>query len=334
MKRGKAQDLENYIAFKMLSVKSSAKIEDTERYVRRFLDYCKKDLEDITELDLTNFLNSLKMGTYTLNSIKVYLKNFIKWKFPEDYIKRFRNLDKICKQEKPEAYDTKKILKKNQVVEDVIKAEPSIFWKAYYCIIYYGGCRPIEVRSLKFADFEEDKDGGAFFDIMSKKNKRAFVKYLPQEAYFYLKELKRRAKSDYVFPSPSDPNKPINEKACSQRLRKLHRDKVMSIKVTPYQLRHSISTLRYGDESLKDDDVANSLGHSKSMKKVYGNFDREKLKEMVKKIVIGTENLPPEQKAKYDKEISELRDKIKSLEDAINFFRDNIPKQEWKQVYP
>ena len=65
-----------------------------------------------------------------MNGIKAYLKNFVKWKF-EDYSIRFRNLDKICRTEKPtKSYEPEQMLTKAEV-EKLVKGETDLLYKVF-----------------------------------------------------------------------------------------------------------------------------------------------------------------------------------------------------------
>lgn len=296
--------LQSYLEYKKLTVKSRTKLEDLERYVQRFLKSYNHSIDKTSEKDLIKFFNSISSySPHMLNDIKVYLKNFIKWHFP-DYSSRFRNLDKICKTEKPPATYSSEQMLSVEDVEKLVKNETSPFWKAYFLVLFYGGMRPIEANKIQWRDVTFDKEGGAFIRVYSKKNRREFEKYVPENVVFYLKKI-RTHDSEWVFPSSLREGRPISNKTSYFRLTKLSK-RVLNKNVNPYILRHSLATLLYNKEGLKDEDAARQLGHSESMKTIYSHLSKEKLRERSKKIWIEGEDLPPEKKHELEKRIELL----------------------------
>lgn len=312
----KAQILKKYIKFRRLSNKSRG-IKDIEFHINKFITSTKKPLANFDEVVLVDYLDKIskKYTISTLNTLKSsYIKNFIKWHF-EDWSLRFRHLDKICKTEKPgETYTSEEMLSEDDF-EKMMKDEDSTFWKAYFMTLFYGGCRPGEVCKLKWKDIEFVVDG-AYVTIYSKKNKKSFIKFVPSDVAFRLKKLKKYTTSDYVFENERT-KKIASVKTAYKRLRDLS-EKVLGKRVNLYLLRHSIATIIYNKDDIKDDDLAKQMGHSKSMKETYQHNNREKLKEIARKIYISPEDdLPLEKK-------HELEIKIEQLEKDSKFYKKVI----------
>lgn len=316
--------LRDYLLYKRTTVNSSNKLKDIERYIKAFIDSGKKDLDKFDEKDLIDFINyiSKKYSIRALNDIKVFVKNFIKWKFL-DYSIRFRNLDKICRSSKaPQAYQPEDMISKEEL-EKLVQAEHDLKWKTYFLLLFYGGFRPSEVCSLtwKAISFESD---GCFIKIYSEKNKQYFDKFIPENVAFYLKKLQSN-NSEWVFPSifkNERANQPMKEKAAYHRLKHLS-EIVLKRRISPYVIRHSIATILYNRDDIKDEDAAKQLGHTKNMRSTYDNLSKDKIREKLKKIWIKAEELPPEKKAEFDlmkgevenlkTSNAELADRIKSL---------------------
>lgn len=316
----KQQTLKEYSDYKRTSVKSIEKLKDIERYISNFINSSKKELNKFDEKDLINFLNSIsdRYSISSLNSIKAYIKNFIKWKF-EDYSKRFRNLDKLCRTEGAEqTYQPEEMLSKKDV-EKLVQAEHDLKWKTFWLVYFYSGCRPSEVCNLKWTDITFEKEG-AFIKIFSKKNKKTFDKFVPENVSFYLKKLKAN-NSEWVFPSVKDyrKNLPMKSKAVYFRLIDLSQ-KVLGKKVNPYILRHSVATLLYNDDKIDDDDVARQLGHTKNMKKTYNNLSEKKIKERARKIWIRPDDLPSEKKHELELKVESLKS---TLRDVVKMLREH-----------
>lgn len=305
----KKQVLSDYITYKKLTI-TSAKILDIQNYINQFITFSNKPLEEYTEKELIDFLNvcNSKYSKGTQNVIKVNTKNFIKWLWV-DWSSRFRNLDKVCRSERPPSkYGAEDMLRQEEF-EEMIKHEQSFFWKAYFLTLFYGGCRPVEVCNLKWKDVEFDNEG-AFFSIFSNKNKKKFVKYVPEKVAFYLKSLQNNG-SEYVFLNPQT-KRPLTKKGAYWKIKALSKE-TLGKSIDLYTLRHSIATILYNKEGKKDDDIAKQMGHTKSMKNVYTHNDLDKIKSIAKSIYFEPEDLPQEKKHALEKVIETQGSLIKLL---------------------
>lgn len=306
--KDKKEVLENYLEYKKLKVNNLEKLRDITFHLKRFFKSAKKDLKDIKEEDLIQHLNKIKdeYATPTLNIIKSYLKNFIKWNYL-DWSSRFRNLDSICRSEKFETSYTSEDMISEEDFAKLIRGEKDIFWKAFLSIHFYGACRTSEICKLKWIDFDfTDMDGGSFFNVYSKKNKRTFLKYLPQEATYFVNQLKNNG-SEFIFYRN---NKLLDRKAGYFHITQLSK-KVLMKQIDLSTLRHSIATINYGKDNVKDEIIALQMGHSKSMKHNYTHNDKEKLKANAKKIYVG--ELPQEKKHALEQRIDVLEKAITEL---------------------
>ena len=310
MMNEKEKIAQNYFKYKKLTVHSN-KIEDIDFYIRKFIFFRKnKAISKYEDSDLLDFLDSLRpsYATGTFNNIKIYCKNFIKWHFT-DWSSRFKNLDKLGSTEKTETRYTPEDMRTEKDFEKIVQAEEEHSWKAYFLTLFYGCCRPIEVCRLKWKDVQFETNGeGAYITIFSQKNKRSFIKYLPEKATFYLKQIQNN-NLEWVFPSKYTNQRkdmPVTVKGAYWRIKYLSK-KSLGKKIDLYTIRHSIATINYNKEGIKDDDVARQMGHSKSMKEKYVHNSLDKLKEKAKRIYLEPEMLPPEKKYQLEKEIENLK---------------------------
>jgi len=320
----KGKVLQEYVQFRRLKNHHEGVLKDIENHIKWFIDSSKKPLKDFDEKILVDYLENIKnkYSTEMLNKIKSsFLKNFLKWHF-QDWSLRFRHLDIICKTEQAKAsYNSEQMISDDDFGK-LMKAENDYFWKAYFMTLFYGACRPIEVCLLKWHDVEFDNDG-AYITIYSSKNKREFIKYLPKDAAFFLKQLKEQSDSDFVFAKNGIP---ISRKLPYYKMKKLSQ-KVLGKEIDLLTLRHSIATIIYNKDYMKDDDIARQMGHSKSMKGKYVCNNRDKLKEIARKIYISPGELPPEKKADLEKEISELKKENQNLHKEFLQFAEKIKSE-------
>lgn len=324
MNTDKQKVLEEYIEYRKLRNHSDT-INDIRFHINRFMNYTSKPLKDFDSTLLTSYLGEIRKeySVGMLNSIKSsFLKNFIKWYYPDWSIK-FKNLDLICKQEKTAPSYTPEEMISEEELKTLVKAEPSHFWKAFLLTLFYGGCRPVEVSRLKWKDveFEKGEGEGAFISIFSDKNKETFIKYVPKDVAFYLKELVPNHK-EYVFFMQKEGHI-VDVRGVHKHLVRLSM-KVLGKKVNPYLLRHSIATIIYNKEGLKDSDVARQMGHKESMKQTYVHNDKKKLKEIAKKIYISPEELPPEKKHELELQNEKLTKDIEQLKKQMSEMNQKI----------
>lgn len=303
--------LQNHLEFKKTSVSFEPKLKDIERYLGLFLNSSKKSLDKFTENDLISFINSLtqKYSIRTINDIKCYLKVFIKWYY-DDFSIRFKNLDKLCKQQRPsKAYQPEDMLSIEEV-EKLITGEQDLMYKAYWSVFFYGAFRPSECAGLKWEQIYFEPEG-AIIKLHATKTNKDFYKSIPKQTEHLLKEWRKYNHSDLVFPSVVLKNQPITARGICGRLKRLSK-RVLGKQVVPYAIRHSFGTINYTDPTLKkrgldSDDVAQQMGHSKNMKQTYTNLNEEQLKAQARRLWIKTSKLKPEEREELRSEIAELK---------------------------
>jgi integrase len=336
----KMKVLKDFIEYKKVNCNSNSKINNYRYFLSLFLEYSDKNLKKYEEGDIIEFINYLnkEYSVGSINEIKWMIKSFVCWYY-EDYPKRFRNLDRILiKQKKEKTYSPDQMLKKEDI-EKLVQEEPEVRWKTFFLMYFYGGFRPIEVCNLKWKDISFDKEGG-YVKTVSNKNHKEFQKFIPEDVCFYLKKWKNNNKhSDYVFPTKRS-NKhgipvgdiPQTRSGVYQHLIPLAK-RVLNKHVNPYILRHSIATILYNRDDLKDSDVAQQMGHSKEMKETYNNLSEDKIKARMKRIWINPE-LTPEKKEELEEQIEKLKnDKIETKKELLEFrvmlehILKNIPEE-------
>jgi len=321
----KEKILKDYLEFKKISINHKEGMYNHKHFISMFMNSNKKFLKLFNEKDLINFLNSIskKYSIGTLNIIKHILKSFIVWYCRKD-LRKYPHIDKICKRQKKErTYSSEQMLSKEDI-EKLVQEEPEVRWKAFFLLYFYGGFRPGEVCNLKWEQISFDSSG-AYIRIYVEKNNKSFEKFVPDNVSFYLKKLQDNG-SEFVFPTKrkwknttkkdkekvSVGDKPQTRSGVYQHLIPLAK-RVLNKHINPYILRHSIATILYNKEGLKDDDTAQQMGHSVSMKETYSHLSKDKIRERMKKIWIQGEDFPPEKKD----EIALMKKQIQQLQDFI-----------------
>lgn len=319
--------LDKHIEFKRISVKHEPKLLDIKRTLGMFLDSTPHPLNKITEEDLVKFINSLtkKYAIRTINDIKTYLKVFIKWNFL-DYSSRFRNLNKICSQQKPpRAFNPNQMLKETDV-KKLVEGEKDLMWKCFWMVFFFGGFRPSEVARLTWKENVFFEKEGIIIKIHTTKTGKDFIKTFPSEVEQLLKQWREYNQSEYLFPSPINQGDCIRTRSICGRLKRLSK-RTLGKDVVPYQMRHSFATLKYNDKSLKkaglsDDDIARQLGHTKNMKNTYMNLDEEALKTNARMLWVKPKELNPDEKQEFE----QMKEEIKNIKKYYQSLTELIPK--------
>ncbi len=320
--------IEDYVQYrKARGLVSEDKLADCKRRVLQIIfilgkDYYHFDLKKLR--DLLALINTSDLKNTTKNDIKVDLKNFLRYKFP-DWSLRFSNLEDIKTQQHSvngEKLNPSSMIKKAEI-EKLVKHETKTYWKAFLLVQYEAGLRTGEVRNLKWSDIKFNVDGDiselSIYATKTKKARSVFVK----ESTFYLKKLKEEQenvekKGIFVFHGKFDINKPIDKSSVSCWFGSLTQ-KTLGRKCWNYLLRHSRGTELYQlsrEGKISRDTAKDFMGHSKDMSYFYEHLDSKKIKEMLKDQIYKLEDLPPEKKAELEKQLEEQSKIVMSLQNA------------------
>lgn len=329
--------INKYVDFCSATLTNKEKIGDVKRIIIQFRYVIQEDFNKFNLQKLRDFLtllNKSERSIYNKNDIKVWIKKFLKWKF-KDWSKRFQNLEDI-KTQKPsneKKINSKTILHKEEV-EKIMKAESRLFWKTFFITLYESGLRPIEIRNLKWSDIKFNVDGDVSeINLFATKTRRARSVFVEQATY-YLKKLQEETESRFVFPSKSDAEKPIIKTTISMWFRSIGK-KALGREIFPYLLRHSRATELYKNAGIPDKIAQKFMGHSKNMADVYTHLDSDDVKNAMSKTIYHLEELPPEKKQEFEKEIKLLSQDLAVSQVYNNlfvqFFTGKITKKQLEE---
>lgn len=311
------QDINEFLAYCGISA-AEKKLKDIKRNIIQFRYTLDKTFNSIELKDLRDFLyllNKSDREAYTKNGIKAYVKKFLKWKF-KDWSIKFDELKDVKLDSHPfneEKINSKSILKKEQI-EKIIKAEELIERKAFFMVLYESGCRPIELRLLKWKDISFNVDGDLTeLSIYATKTRKNRIVYI-QNGTFLLQKLKEKSQgNEYVFTSPEDKNAPITKSTSFRWVQEMGKN--VGIQIFPYLLRHSRATELYEmaqQNKISMKAVQSFLGHGKDMSDIYTHLSKAQAKAITKQ-VYQMEDLPPERKEEMQKEIDTLKKQMAEL---------------------
>jgi integrase len=299
----------------------------------RFLVMVKKDLDKVSLLDLREFLLSLKstsFSDFSKNDIKNFVQRFLKWHF-KDWSERFDEFKDIKIDSEPQrkrVINPEDVLTKEQV-EDLIKSEPILYWKTFLMVQYEGALRTQETRTLKWDMIDKEDSEVYWLKIISKKNRMGKGKErisppLVQSRYF-LDELKKqfekeKIKSDYVFPSKTDINKPISSGTANKWFSRLTK-KVLGKNMTNYLLRHSKGENFHSlvrDNKLSEENATKMMGHSSKMfHKTYSHTNKKEFMDVIKKQLLNVDYIAPEKKSEYEERLNKQEKEIKEIQKQL-----------------
>lgn len=316
--------LQEYLEYrKARGVNTEDKIKDIRRIIiqLRFIlqkPFTKMDLKDLRGLIVV--INTIE-SNYSKNNLKVDLKNFLKFVFP-DWSLRFSGFDdiKLGKNGMNQEKINSNTLIKKEDIDKLIKHETKLFWKAYLLTQYEGGLRTKETSSIKWDELKLNVDGDITeLNIFSTKTKNARTVFLEKSTH-YLKLLQEEQehsnnKGIYVFHAPKDKNKPIHKSTVNMWFRSLTK-KVLGVQRWNYILRHSRATELYSlahENKISKDTAIKFMGHSDDMSKTYTHLDSKDVKEMLKNQVYKIEDLPKERQHELEKKVDELEKKLKRV---------------------
>lgn|GEM_PF-818572 len=344
LSRNEKNMLNEYLAYrKARGITSEEKLKDVRRYILHLRYILEKEFGEMDLKDLRNILAIIggsRLSAYVKNTIKTDLKNFLKYLFP-DWSLKFANLEDIKLISNPrneKKLNSQSLLQKKDI-ENVMRHETKLFWKAFFIVQYEGALRTKEARFLKWDDIKFSTDGDiseiSIYSTKTKKARTIFVK----EATFYLNKLKEEQenlgrKGVYVFHSKTDTSKPVDKATVSVWFRNLTK-RVLGREGWNYLLRHSRGTELYRlakQGKIAKDTAVEFMGHSEDMSGVYSHFDKEEIKEMLKNQVYKLEDLPEDKKNELEKEIEKLKEENKNLEAGFGRELNNLKKEQDEKI--
>lgn len=145
----------------LLSCRTTAndlKVNDIKRSIVQFRDITGEPLNSISLNGLRNWLvllNQSKREEWGKHGLKVHVKRFLKFQYP-DWVTRFNGLREI-KAKTPkmnkEKFNENTLLTKEDI-ETIMNKESDLTLKTFFIALYETGMRPSELRKLKWGDIE------------------------------------------------------------------------------------------------------------------------------------------------------------------------------------
>lgn len=274
-----------YLASKRLDGLSAKTLSSYQLHLIRFAYFIRKNVADITTMDLRVFLaylaknNNLKATS--LETEKSILKSFFNWLEGEDYI-----LKSPARKLKPTKIE--KRLRKSLTSEELEMLRDSCKTprqRALLEFIFSTGCRLSEVVGVNINDINWND---CSLKVIGKGNKERMV-FFSQKAKLYLKKYIQSRDiniSQALFIASRKPFKRIGNRAVQREIHKIAEQAGFEKPVFPHLLRHTMATLALqSGASLTT--VQTLLGHEDpATTEIYAEISNDVVREEYRKHLI------------------------------------------------
>ncbi|MFA5174314.1 MAG: tyrosine-type recombinase/integrase [Candidatus Pacearchaeota archaeon] len=266
--------------------------------------------------DFLILLNQTDKTEWTKNDIKKIMKRFIRF-----YYKTHKDFEEMilmlkCKSD---AFNYERINENNLVnpeeFEKILRCANTLKQKAILSLLFETGCRPQELRTLKWNDIKIDGNIGniTFFSGKTKKSRTIPVK----DCILHLQRHKQEFEypdvnsNDYIFPSQRNRNEPLSNNALPVMFKRLSKNAGLNKNIFPYLFRHS--RLTKINQQMPTSLAIKFAGHSLKQSQTYVHLSSEDLRTAMQKIW-KVKELTSEQKNEYEKELENIKNQLANIE--------------------
>lgn len=305
------------------------KVQCRKSELLQIRDIIEKPFSKWNNKDIEGFLAVLNHDSrkpWTKKGLAVTLSVFIKNKFKKDWREKFDNLESIRRFSRKLKPDNSELYSEDQLptAEDqdkLIRSASSIRDKLYISM-QEGGLPPKVQLTAKFKDFKIDspEPGVTTFHYFRTKNNKKFIFPFGKTVTYYLKQYKQEypfgkpTEEDFVFPSPTDRNKPVTVTTMWYMFKRLSKKAGIDKNLSQYKFRHKVLSENYN--KFPEEVHRQLYGHVPGSKQT-GTYSHRHKEEETLQIALDklhkVQTVTEEQKNKYDREIKLLKDIIKEM---------------------
>lgn len=228
-----------YLATRKTEGLSNTTIRGYGRTLKRFADTLRKNVEDVTAMDIRVYLaNYSQTGVKntTVASHTNVLRGFFNWLEDEEYIQKspMRKIKSIKIEKRLREALTK------EEFETLRTGAKTLRQKALLELFYSTGCRLEEVEQMKKQDIDWQR---LQIRVVGKGNKERVV-YINATCQVHLKKyfMARLDDCDSVFVTERKPIKFMGRRAIQREINKITEQSGLKINVYPHLLRHTTAT--------------------------------------------------------------------------------------------
>jgi len=316
---------------------SPKRIVKIKRIIKNSKKIVGKDLRKLKTTDVTKFLRDINNSVYTQwtrNDYKKIFKAFIRWYYKQDFLEWMENQnikDGFKCVSKRKAFNKAKISKETLItpeeLEKLLRTAKSLKMKALLTLMYESAFRPCELVNLKWKDcvFNDSKEICSVKTISPKTGDTRTVPV--KDCIVHLKrwreefEYPNRANEDYVFPGQMSRAKHMNEVGIGVLIKRIC-VKAKIRHLFPYLFRHS--RIYFIQKRLGARIASKYAGHSLETSEIYDHLDDDDVEEAMLEKVYVTEELSPEEKNKFKKQLEAQGKQIATLQKHYQHYVDII----------
>lgn len=228
-----------YLATRKTEGLSRRTLESYGRVLGRFSRYMRKNVEDITAMDIRIYLaNRAKEGlkNTTLANDTDVLRGFFNWLEDEEYIQK----SPMRKIKTPKVEKRLREALTKEEFEVLRTGAKTLRQKALLELFYSTGCRLEEVEQMKKQDIDWQR---LQIRVIGKGNKERTV-YINATCYVHLRKylMSRTDDCDAVFVTERKPIKPMGRRAIEREVKKIGEQSGLKKEVYPHLIRHTMAT--------------------------------------------------------------------------------------------
>lgn len=317
------------------------KVMDKKTLMLQIRDVMEKGYDKITKMDLIKFMNVLNKSEkkeWTKHEIKIILKKFLRWKYP-DWSTRFGNLNEIIKN-KTIGVNYEKLnsstLVSDEEIEKILRSARSLRDKSIIILTYELGARPHELRLLKWRQIKLNRDNPTVTLLTSKGNREGERELPIKDSIIHLERYKQEypysdvRDSDFVFPKKSNRDEPMTEGMFSYVIRTAAQRAGIKRQIYGYLLRHTRLT-EIRRKGLGERYALMFGGHKDArMGEIYVHLNGDDLRSEVLSKVYSIEEPSAEQISKWQKEIKELKTLVGELKTWKDHWENEFKRMKQK----
>lgn len=228
-----------YLATRKTEGLSDSTLKSYGRTLGWFADYMRRDVEDITTMDIRMYLaryGKTGVKNSTIATITDILRGFFNWLEGEEYIGR--SPMKKIKTPKVEKRIREALTKEE--FELLRTGAKTLRQKALLELLYSTGCRLEEVEQMKKSDIDWQR---LQIRVVGKGNKERVV-YINATCQVHLRKyfMSRLDDCDAVFVTARNPIRYMGRRAIQREIKKIGQQSGIRKDVFPHLIRHTMAT--------------------------------------------------------------------------------------------
>lgn len=228
-----------YLATRKTEGLAKKTLEGYGRMLGRFSRYMRKNVEDISAMDIRMYLANRgkeDIKTTTLANDTDILRGFFNWLEDEEYIQK----SPMRKIKTPKVEKRLREALTKEEFEVLRTGAKTLRQKALLEILYATGCRLEEVEQMKKSDIDWQR---LQIKVIGKGNKERVV-YINATCQVHLRKylMSRLDDCDSIFVTERQPIKFMGRRAIQREINKISEQSGLQINVYPHLIRHTMAT--------------------------------------------------------------------------------------------